>query len=546
MNKLSIFQKNYIFTFVLLVFAFVLIFAITFNIQRHLLINNIVEQSEGIGETWVNLMTLQDIKIGTYDFDIQKSHNKNLINQLTFLTENNKNIAQAYLFSSKISKDNKTIIMAQPQSILEKGVKVGDLYKQPDEWVKSARILIQEKKSVNTKVYTDVMGTWLTTLHPIIDENGEVIAILGIDMDASILKEGQQQLFTVLILSLSVLLVLTLYLQFLGMNKINKPLKELFLGIRRIANSDYNETIKIEADNEIKEASEVVNDILIQLNVVVSQIRQTINTIKNNSHFLLHETSLENNHLSLSKNLLSNKKILELMSELKDIESLSLLNLELEHSARLQTISQLAAAVSHEVKNPVTTVRGFLQMFIEDNSLSDKKEFVELMIKELDSILKTIDNYSIFAKPNNNRLEEIVLKDLIIDIVSLMLSNSNKVIEIKIEIDSSLKIYANKIEMNEVFLNLIKNGIEAIDEYGSIIITGGKEGDNAIVEVKDSGIGMTIDEIQRLGTPYYSTKTIGTGLGLMTVYHIIRKMKGKIEVISELKKGTTFRIKFPR
>ena len=111
--------------------------------------------------------------------------------------------------------------------------------------------------------------------------------------------------------------------------------------------------------------------------------------------------------------------------------------------------------------------------------------------------------------------------------------------------DHKLHIFGESRELRQSLINIIKNGIEAMEPEGKLIIHLKKAKENAVIIIKDTGKGMTTEQIEKLGTPYYSTKDKGTGLGTMVSFSIIKAMKGKIEVDSEVGKGTSFSISIP-
>ncbi|KHF39399.1 sensor histidine kinase [Halalkalibacter okhensis] len=221
---------------------------------------------------------------------------------------------------------------------------------------------------------------------------------------------------------------------------------------------------------------------------------------------------------------------------------------QIQQSERLKATGQLAAAVAHEVRNPLTVVKGFLQFYEKGASYSNgTKEHFKLMINELDSAEQVISQYLSIAKPSeNSTLEEVNIKDVLKSITDLLQSygllHNNK---IELFIEDNCYIEANTIELKQVFINVIKNAIEVSKVGDPVRITGGKNKNNVEIKVIDYGIGMTEAEIKSLGTPFYSLKSKGTGLGLMICYNIIGKYQGSIGFTSKKGEGTTCTVRFP-
>ena len=121
----------------------------------------------------------------------------------------------------------------------------------------------------------------------------------------------------------------------------------------------------------------------------------------------------------------------------------------------------------------------------------------------------------------------------------------SKNISLKAEVEKEVFVKGNQSELNQVLINIAKNGIESMRSGGVLTIDVQKIGLYGVFKVTDTGIGMSPEEIERLGTAFYSLKEKGTGMGLMVCYQIVERMKGRIEVKSEKGVGTTFRVFIP-
>jgi two-component system, sporulation sensor kinase B len=220
---------------------------------------------------------------------------------------------------------------------------------------------------------------------------------------------------------------------------------------------------------------------------------------------------------------------------------------ELHKAEKFSAISQLAASVAHEIRNPMTTIRGFMQVLQGERNLSDDQNlFISISLQELDRTQTIIDNFLSLAKPNTGSAAKMNLSGLLKEIIDFMRSYSHLANTELVEgIEKELWIRADAHEIRQVFINIIKNGIEAMPEGGSIYIIAKLDKGQVKVQFRDEGVGMNKAQLQRLGNPYYSTKEKGTGLGLMISYDIIHRMRGRILVDSEEGKGTTFTILLP-
>jgi two-component system, sporulation sensor kinase B len=218
-------------------------------------------------------------------------------------------------------------------------------------------------------------------------------------------------------------------------------------------------------------------------------------------------------------------------------------------SERLNVVSELSASVSHEIRNPLTVTSGFLQLLNKSNTLtSEEKRYIEISLQELKRAENIVSDYLSFAKPQSENMvfsnlekEWDYTKNLIMPYATM------HQVDVRYSFNNSLHLKYDRNQIQQCFINLFKNGIEAMKESGggtlSIDISEKKK--NIVIRIQDTGVGMTKEEISRLGKPYFSTKEEGTGLGMLMVYSTINKVKGNVEVESEKGHGSTFYITIP-
>lgn len=216
---------------------------------------------------------------------------------------------------------------------------------------------------------------------------------------------------------------------------------------------------------------------------------------------------------------------------------------------KLEAVSHMGAAFSHEIRNPITAVKGFLQLIGEDGQLQTKtREYVNISIKELDRAEKVIQDYLTFARPSLEHIEEMDIHRELDHVLKVLepLCNMNA-IHIETSYGPIGIIQGDKNKFHQCFINIIKNSIEAMPSGGRLSIKTSMDSTYLDILITDTGKGMTEREIARLGEPFFTTKKgSGTGLGLMVSYSIIRAMNGIIKTNSQQGKGTTFIISFPQ
>ncbi|MDZ5472974.1 ATP-binding protein [Bacillus sp. 31A1R] len=218
---------------------------------------------------------------------------------------------------------------------------------------------------------------------------------------------------------------------------------------------------------------------------------------------------------------------------------------EVRRAEKFNTLGELAASIAHEVRNPLTVVKGFLQL-MHQKEQGQNRDYLTLVLSELGRAESIITDYLNFAKPQFEKVENFSLKDLILDVHQLIEPLANQQgVELKCTIQSEVHLFADRNQIKQALVNIIKNAIEASEQSGLITITLSKEDEFVHISIQDNGKGMTEDQLQRIGTLFYTTKDKGTGLGTMVSLKIIESLQGKMTYDSKEGVGTTVSIVLP-
>ncbi|MFP5109001.1 ATP-binding protein [Neobacillus sp. C211] len=230
------------------------------------------------------------------------------------------------------------------------------------------------------------------------------------------------------------------------------------------------------------------------------------------------------------------------------IREIHQLRSEMQNSEKLRMISELTSVFAHEIRNPMQVTRGFLQLLNEPDLPKKKKEYIQISIEELDRANEIINDFLSFGKPTMNNSDRIDVGYQLQRVVNIIQGYSlNQNVEIKTDFLDNCWIYANPQKLNQFLINILKNAIESMPNGGMVWFTCTSTDDGYIkITIKDQGIGMTKKQIDRLGSPFYSLKESGTGLGMMVSYQIVHSFNGKIQVNSEKDMGTEFIILLPQ
>jgi len=230
------------------------------------------------------------------------------------------------------------------------------------------------------------------------------------------------------------------------------------------------------------------------------------------------------------------------ITELKDKEEL------IRRSEKLSIVGELAAAVAHEVRNPLTSIKGFLQLLQYKDSKDEEKQYYNIMLSEIERINLIVSEFMVLSKPQAITYQNENITSLLKDVITLLETIAIvKNIEVTKEFESDMilvKCEGNQIK--QVFINIFKNAIEAVPDKGKIHIEVSHwKKESVCIRFIDNGHGIPNDLLSRLGEPFYTTKEKGTGLGLMVSYKIIEDHRGSINIKSEMNKGTTVDIILP-
>lgn len=214
----------------------------------------------------------------------------------------------------------------------------------------------------------------------------------------------------------------------------------------------------------------------------------------------------------------------------------------LNHTVKLKAVGEMAAGIAHEVRNPLTSVKGFLQLLKE----VQPHGYIDIAMEELERALSTLNHLLQVSKPDTE--EPYVLVDLNKEfdaVINLFQDQMYRIHVGKKYHHQTFPIHIKKNSFMKTIFNLLKNAFEAIDGEGKITIELLDKDGFANILIRDSGVGIPKDKIILLGTPFFSSKSEGTGMGLTQVFSTLEEHNGSIHVESDVGKGTLFLLQLP-
>lgn len=220
----------------------------------------------------------------------------------------------------------------------------------------------------------------------------------------------------------------------------------------------------------------------------------------------------------------------------------------LRQSEKMAAIGQLAAGIAHEIRNPLAGISGSIQLLqTNDTDPSQTAKLMGIVMKEIDRLNNLITEFLDFAKPEAPMEDQITMGNLLEDVLNMAKADPRFAkIKTAFECSEELRIMGNRDKLKQAFLNIIVNGFQALDNCAEpmLAVSVNKNGSKLVVSIKDNGIGMDENLRERIFEPFHTTKQKGTGLGLAITHSILESHGADIQVESELRKGSEFKIRF--
>jgi two-component system sensor histidine kinase HydH len=234
----------------------------------------------------------------------------------------------------------------------------------------------------------------------------------------------------------------------------------------------------------------------------------------------------------------------------KDLTEIKALKKEVERSERLASIGRLAAGIAHEIRNPLSSIKGFATYFRERYSdVPEDQKTAEIMVQEVERLNRVIGQLLEFARPMDLKKKPTSLQVLVQHSLKMIEGDANRGnIKLNMNIAPDLKeVLLDPDKMTQVFLNLYLNAIEAMVDGGTLSVELRRDANtkNIRIIISDTGVGITQENLACIFDPYFTTKSSGTGLGLAIVHNIIEAHEGEIKVQSRTGEGTRISILLP-
>ena len=226
----------------------------------------------------------------------------------------------------------------------------------------------------------------------------------------------------------------------------------------------------------------------------------------------------------------------------------------LEKNKRLAIIGEMAAGLAHEMRNPLASISGSIQVLRKDIKLSDIDErLMQIILRGKDQLENIIKDFLLLARPIQGNQQTIIIREIIEDVVESVqyVPDWNDNITVSLSLSDNLTVYANRAEIRAIVWNLILNSVQAMPEGGILSIETKKslsdDSKNEYLEIRISDTGYGIDEkyLNKIFEPFFTTKERGTGLGLAIVNKLVEGYAGTTKIESNIERGTTVSLTLP-
>jgi two-component system, sporulation sensor kinase E len=224
------------------------------------------------------------------------------------------------------------------------------------------------------------------------------------------------------------------------------------------------------------------------------------------------------------------------------------LQVQLAHSGSLSAVGQIAASIAHEIRNPITTLKGFTQL-LKVSATEDSIRYISVIEDEIERMESILGEMLLLSKPSEKKKSVFSLEVLVDDMVSILspkaVMDGIEVVQ-QVELSSTPLIFGDSDKMKQVLLNLFKNALESMQIGGKLSIYLSESDEKVLLAITDTGKGMTHHQVSQVFMPFFSSKPGGTGLGLPFVLKTVEDHGGTIAVESQIGEGTKFILSFPR
>lgn len=408
-KNLSIVTRNMLLTSFYIIITGAIVIGSSFYIQGNVLTKQLQNDSGRTMEAFSSNISAEDAMAAKLNKDPYSPIQKKISAEFDELALTHPSIEQGYIFGPELEDGNKTSIIALKTGLLElfleENMNLGEFYEQPKNHADTVREMLETKEMSFTKPYKDDFGTWITVLYPFQDKTGNIFAYMGIDVDASLIGQGQKELITYTVIAMVITLLVVLAMQYITNKRTFAPIKDLMGALEKLSTGDFTVQLKT-SDDELGQVNAKFNTMVNQIKELVTTIKTVSEKSAEQSQFLFSAVETNNSNSStITRN----------MAEMSD-------------SVSKQSTSISESVISlQEISSGVTTIADNTSE-LSDISLQMKEQSekgnqnVEQVIEQMNSINTSVKNSVDTIEKLQNRSQEI---GQIVQVITEIASQTN-------------------------------------------------------------------------------------------------------------------------
>ncbi|HHT7085816.1 methyl-accepting chemotaxis protein [Bacillus anthracis] len=401
-HKLSFLQKNVLLTVLVILTLVGTMGALSFNMFQNSMMSIFERHSFETGDTVLHKLDEEIVRDVTKDPVAQREKREKLTEKLDEATEELNSVGQTYIVGAKKNEKGELLIVdlsTDLANVVE--VRPGEYYKQPDLWMEAYDKVMSTKKANMTVVYEDLLGTWVTILEPIKDGEGNIVAIVAADVDASIVPSTKEKFIIQGLMFICISVLIATVIQFLIVRNALAPLRDLREGLRRVGEGDLN--IKLEErSDDIGIINSYFNNTIEKFKGIIDKVKQTAEQVSSSSQEL--SVSTKENSMAVQE-IVSSMVELRAGAQLQETSVPQYLGIVYEVEDKMEEITNAAKQMEkvsegiehHSVKGNGVTKQAINQMNIIQNAVQDLSSIIyslEVRSKEISDIATVITSIS--------------------------------------------------------------------------------------------------------------------------------------------------------
>ncbi|MFB5577790.1 methyl-accepting chemotaxis protein [Bacillus cereus] len=401
-HKLSFLQKNVLLTVLVILTLVGTMGALSFNMFQNSMMSIFERHSFETGDTVLHKLDEEIVRDVTKDPVAQRKKREKLTEKLDEATEELNSVGQTYIVGAKKNEKGELLIVdlsTDLANVVE--VRPGEYYKQPDLWMEAYDKVMSTKKANMTVVYEDLLGTWVTILEPIKDGEGNIVAIVAADVDASIVPSTKEKFIIQGLMFICISVLIATVIQFLIVRNALAPLRDLREGLRRVGEGDLN--IKLEErSDDIGIINSYFNNTIEKFKGIIDKVKQTAEQVSSSSQEL--SVSTKENSMAVQE-IVSSMVELRAGAQLQETSVPQYLGIVYEVEDKMEEITNAAKQMEkvsegiehHSVKGNGVTKQAINQMNIIQNAVQDLSSIIyslEVRSKEISDIVTVITSIS--------------------------------------------------------------------------------------------------------------------------------------------------------